>query len=393
MTDESTVVDVFEEVLGVPFESKYIQSPNLDILSLKRLADALNDHYVHFTLPSKADSELRPYIFQRYTVAQQLAKDLETHAKAYLLYCHSLCIYDPLIPLLDSFRLRVDDTTLEARKPYVIDVLRQYATLADLLRHRILIPVSDEIAGSYSLPLLDEAEEQEMKSVLSREGFSERHINNVAPTLAAFIKEQISLKTRTSHRMDLFFPHNIYVHIFRSLLRAAQARFSSAQILEPFDVGLLGNIPSIRPDKISLENIVSLRNEEEAFEEFRAFLRGVFDRLHARSGYFSDFETEFAQAIRLETRDKAERIRAITRKSGVLRQIFTQSDRLAVYAVSGAAPGFLAGSTELAVLGAALFTAGRLVYDISRAIVTEAPSGIARASLHNHFLAVGAVEK
>jgi hypothetical protein len=104
--------------------------------------------------------------------------------------------------------------------------------------------------------------------------------------------------------------------------------------------------------------------------------------LQDQRGRFSDLESEFAAAAREEMADCDEKIKQLTRKSNVLKDTLRNLDRVLI----GGVGGLLAGSPEIAVLGAA---AGALqpLYDIVRGAWTASPSNsAARASLRHHFL-------
>ena len=57
----ATIVDLFEEVLEVPFEDRFIS--NLDAPILRKLAFRVRDFYTQYELPPKNVNELRPICF------------------------------------------------------------------------------------------------------------------------------------------------------------------------------------------------------------------------------------------------------------------------------------------------------------------------------------------
>jgi hypothetical protein len=133
-----------------------------------------------------------------------------------------------------------------------------------------------------------------------------------------------------------------------------------------------------------------LVRNEEVFEHFRAFLRHAFDQIHQREGEFSDEQTEFSRAIRDELTENDAKIREMTRKSSVLANVFSNTDRILFGALTGSIGGILSGSPTLAVAGAAIGGAIRPTYDIVRQLLTTPASTVAaRASLRNHFVALG----
>ena len=389
MTDSLTIVDVFEEVLQVPFEAGHLSG--LDIPTLRRLAYRLHSFFENFNIPEKADGELRPYLFHRYTTAHAMNRefwsstsplDIAPQIKAYLLYCHGLVFEDGLSYMLDYFRFSDDKSALKDVIPIVENLLKQYASIAPLLRHKIVIPVT--IPGTPGIEsyrrnttAVDKHEIQEITAQLKKKSLYD-DISQVY-LLGQIVKEQWFISMNSQNAVDMYFPDEIYVDIYQGLLRALRHRFSSQTVLEPFNVGLIGSLSNIDSDKLSTQDIISVR-QEGTFEVFRSFLRRSFERLH-RSDNFSDFETEFVAAFREELKDNEEAIRAMTQKSGALRKIASNSDRIAIGAATGMLPGLVQGSPVSAILAAAFGGAFRPTYDILRGQNT-------RVSLRNHFLAI-----
>jgi hypothetical protein len=102
---------------------------------------------------------------------------------------------------------------------------------------------------------------------------------------------------------------------------------------------------------------------------------------------FSDFETEFANAVREEMEEKKDAIRRFTKKSGLLRELLSQSDRLIVGAVAGGVAGWASGSFEVGAFVAGVTgSAVPPLYDLIRGEVRSPDRGT-RLSMRNHFLA------
>src|SRR5207247_9011666 len=73
----TTIVDLFEEVLEVPFEDRFIS--NLDAPILRKLAFRVRDFYTQYELPPKNENELRPYLFPRFTTVTKIGSDYYSH--------------------------------------------------------------------------------------------------------------------------------------------------------------------------------------------------------------------------------------------------------------------------------------------------------------------------
>lgn len=414
MDQERTVVDVFQEVLQVPFEPRYIT--RLDVPILRNLSEKVEEFYTQYRVPTKSENELRPYLFHRYTPASSIGIDYYTHPahfkngvfefdpkavgdltsqlKTYLLYCHGVCVHDPLPALLDYFKTGNDrEPHALARIPAVTHLLRQYADVAPLLKHRILIPISDETPGfgEKGIFLLDQVEKTETLKLVR----AEQDVNDIDPEflpnfiadLGGIVKQQWWIKEQANENIDMYFPNEIYISIFKGLLLSLQERFAAEHILEPFNIGMLGQVSSIDPGKIKIQDILQLRQANE-FKEFRSFLRGVFDRLHNNKALFSDFETEFASAVRREAEMNVEKIKRLTDNSNVLKDAFWNTDRLLIGAATGGFAAAVTGSATIALAAGAAGAASRILYDIVRGAIARSPNASSRASFRNHFLAV-----
>ena len=231
MSKVETLVDVFEEVLQVPFEERNIK--DLDIPIIRTLAYRVQEFYDHFELPEKRQGELRPYLFPRFTTTDSISSDyfgheshfkngyfsfdakaikpLAAQIKAYLLYSHSLCIPDPLPYLLDYFRFENDNDHMKTRVDAVTYLLREYTSVAKLLRKKLLIPISNEIFGSklnQSFFLDNEEIGAITRTLEKRPQFSRDNSppNEMAGTFGIIVKEQWWQKLYTKDKLDLYFP-------------------------------------------------------------------------------------------------------------------------------------------------------------------------------------------
>jgi hypothetical protein len=100
----------------------------------------------------------------------------------------------------------------------------EYVKIADLIRNRVVVPVSDETFGFYA----------QNRFVLSDSEKREIAANSRFPEPAEFlnlvgskVKEQLWLNQRMEDRIDLYFPNDLYVPILQGLLRAASRRYTS----------------------------------------------------------------------------------------------------------------------------------------------------------------------
>jgi hypothetical protein len=75
MSDERTIIDEFENVLGVPFKPHSTKKISIDVPTARHLAQAVNDFYHRFRLPDKDRGEIRPYLFHGYTTGKKSWRD------------------------------------------------------------------------------------------------------------------------------------------------------------------------------------------------------------------------------------------------------------------------------------------------------------------------------
>jgi hypothetical protein len=270
--------------------------------------------------------------------------DLLVFLKPFLLYSHGICFLDPLPGLLDYFRPSSEESDFEkARLSGVAQLLLEYVKIADLIRHRIVVPISDEVFGFYSHNnfVLSDKEEREIIDLLAdipryQKQAENVHFNHHLGHLGQLIKEQLWLKKRAENRIDLYFPHDSCVPILQGLLGAASHR-TSKEIYEPFAVGVLADLASLDTSQISIMDIISIRSEH-AFDDYRKVLQGILRRLQDREGKFSDLESEFAVAAREEMAECDDKIKQLTKKSNVLKDTLKNLDRVLIGGASGSLP-------------------------------------------------------
>jgi hypothetical protein len=410
MPHECSIIDEFENVLGVPFDPRWTKQISIDVPTARRLAEVVSAFYKRFRLPDKDPGEMRPYLFHGYTTGQRLwqhfvrfegynytftpsgKSDILAFLKSFLLYSHGICFLDPLPGLLDYFRLPPEETAFaKARLPGVAQLLLQYVKIADLIRHRIVVPISDEVFGLYSRNtlFLTEKERHEIRSYLAAiPGYREHE--KYADLLGENIKEQLLLNQRMEHRIDLYLPHYSCVPILQGLWGSASQRYTSNKLYEPFEVGVIGDLASLDTSQISITDIISIRSES-AFDDYRRILQKILRRLQDREGQFSSLESEFAVAAREEMAECDEKIKQLTKTSSVL--TLKNLERVLIGGACGSVGGILAGSPEVTVLGAAAGGAIRPIYDIVTGAWTESPSSAARASARNHFLVLDPLDE
>lgn len=392
----TTIVDVFETALEVPFQPKYVR--RLDFSVLKRLANALDPFFDSFVMPPKGDDELRPYLYERYTTTEALNDrfrgasdegppgDIFEVLKPYLLYAHGVAFDDGLIYLLDYFRLASSDSSLLREKiPMIENLLKQYAGIEPLLRRQIVIPFSNIKYGVHEHQFVDEPTSKEIAKALRAAGEASE---DLAGVLGGIVNQQWHIANFYPNTLDMYFPGKIYIPVFHGLLQSYRERFSSRDTIEPFQVGVLGEIDVMNLKTISVNDVIAIRQEEQ-FEKFRDFVKGALRKVDQKERY-SDLKGEMATAFREEFHEKEAQIRKLTQKSSVFRDLWANKDRIAFGAAIGAAGGaWLAEKNAVLIAGmlGAATTGGPTVYDVIRESISNSADAKARRSLRNHFLA------
>ena len=395
----TTIVDVFKSALEVPFESKYIR--RLDFPVLKRLANELQAYFDAFRPPDKEPDELRPYLYDQYISTGGLndrfrgasreppPADIFEELKPYLLYAHGVTFDDGLIYLLDFFRLSSSDNAAVREKiPLIENLLKQYASIAPLLRNNVVIPFSNTTFGLGDHQTVDKPTAEAIAIELRRFGEDADDVDDFAYVLGGLVNQQWRIANFHPNTMDMFFPQRIYISVFQGLLRAAQKRFSSVDVLEPFHVGVLGEIGGMNLKGISVSDVVSIRQEEQ-FEKFRDFVKGALRKVDEKER-FSDAETELDAAFAEEFHDNEAEIRKLTRKSNLLRDLWSNKDRMIFGAGVGAFGGAWLAEHNVALIAGLLggaTTALPTLYDVTRESISHSGEAQARRSLRNHFLA------
>jgi hypothetical protein len=277
----------------------------------------------------------------------------------------------------------------KAYLPSLEHLLLEYIKIADLIRHRIVVPISDEVHGFYARNsfTLSHSERREVANLLASIPRFQKEAEHVDlhGRLGSLIKEQLWLKQRMENRTDLYFPNDTYVPILQGILKAASHPYASNQIYEPSAVGILADLAHLDTSQISIMDIITIRSEN-AFSDYRSVLQRILQQLQDREGNFSDLETEFAVAAREEIAKCGDGIKQLTKKSPVLKDTLNNLGRVLIGGATCAIGPWLDGSPEISVLSAAAGAAVLPLYDILRGAWATSPNSAARASLRHHFL-------
>lgn len=401
MSQESSFIPlsrIIESVLHIPFETKEVEKLDPSRETLHQLSLAVKNYYSNFKMKPKQDWELRPYLASpaygpfnplgmKYVEGDRSARagEMTRNIKKYLLFCNSLCITDQLPYLLDFFEADPNSEHAAARIPAIKALMVEYTGLRELLEQGALIPLSDEIFGMTQDLFIDDEEKEQINSTL------QRTIEDAALIATSIRRQQLYAEKLDKH-IDLFFPHSQFIPVFKEILRFSETKFTHNEVQEPFNVGLLGDISVINPDAISIGEILSMRRDEELFEEWRSFLEGVFQRLYLHREDYDDLNREYVQDVQAELLLWKEKLERKKKESSFTNQLFESAGKIIIGATAGAIVGQLTVGPLGAAIGAGLQTI-RPGLEALRGLakVTSARKGY--VTLRSHFLAVGVDSK
>jgi len=389
-----TLPDIVENALGVRFEPRSFEHYDPEPAELRNLAEAVLDFYSSFPDFSKPVNVLRPYIAPRFAASSKIGEDfvlgsgpafeyhfdpsiqgqLVSEVKRYLLYCHGVAIYDRLPSLLDYFRL--DHHSDEARKrlPAVKAMLAEYAQLTELMRRGILVPLSDEALGT-----------------VFANDYQARHTDELHSRLPGLTREKLEILEslirhgqieveRARHSIDLFFPGQNYLDVFRELLKIASVRFTSKETAEPFKVGLLATSPGLELNRLSFNDIIQIRLNDELFERWREAVGHILERLHEDKATYTDAEREATEVAGEELRHWKEDLQRRLEKTSLISLTTTAATSATIGAVAGAVFDPVAG-IGTAVLAEAL--------QLGHHFIASRKERRTAAALRQHFLVLG----
>lgn len=417
--------EIIESVLKIPFNSKQILRYKFSPKILHELSLAVQSYYKNYQIPNKELWELRPYISPAFTQGRELGLQYEfsqkhysdnhkysfdpdisgemtRNIKKYLIYCHSLCIHDPLPYLLDFFRLDPNSEHSHALIPAVKSLLFEYSKLDKLIRSNILIPLSDEVFGFQKNNIIGKEElnylEVKFPQIIGKEELHyletrlpqiENLISKIVRLLSSTIRDEQYRAKKLEHKIDLFFPNQYYVKILKELLILSERNFTSNKIKEPFNVGILGNISAVNPDVLTVEDIFKIRSEEDLFAEWRSLLKRVFERLYLKGEEYNDLDGEFRELVRDELLQWKDKLSRKKKESSFISQMHVSTEEILIGITSGAIAGLTLGSTEAligGVVAGGVSPAMKMVTDLIRTACNKPET----LTLRHHFLSLGA---
>lgn len=397
----SNFIDVIEESISRPLLREELLKHPVTKIELKKLSVALNDFSKQYELPIKKDTELRPSISPKLEHINELGfnyvrriHDITQYEggftralKKYLLYCHGLVIEDPLIYLLDYFRLggTISPYALE-RLPAINSLLLEYSDISDLVKSNIIFPVSEPLYSSNEVPYPEEDLLKELDCRLKNK-------NNNLPQLAEFIFKEQFRKQKFSNNVDSFYPSHEHVTVLKEIMKIQNDRFTRDEIITSFGTNILGSISLLNLENVSIEDICFMRKEEELFSEWRGFLNSTFRNLYANSSDYTDLDKEFLADARNEFSNLETKVNSKLRKSLSTVSLKDAGRSISIGVVSGAVSGIATGDLKTAFITTLLtgMLSGGVQPSIEAAVdlVKNRSRRQEQKVIKNHFLALG----
>lgn len=299
-------LNTIQHTLGIELSEKELKVATLDPRKLRELAYKLKDFYSQFRLPDKDLNIFRPYVPLRFTDGvqaslqynakasdghQQFSNYFETAAKRYLLYAHEICLHDPLSYMLDYFELEPYGKHATNRLPAIKQVLIELARLKPLVDRQIIHIVSDQMFTGIS----NYNQYAEIRDI------QEAVANKIPDVFMPFSYEALIKSIYEQHILnkdiDLYFPHQDYASLYTALMDVCGERFTSAAIKPSFEVGLIGGLNLLASDKLSTNDIIGLREDDNVFTQWRLLVSATLSEMIANKAYYNDNEAEFKKII------------------------------------------------------------------------------------------------
>lgn len=304
-------IKTIEDILQTELTEKNLKNYHINPYQLQELHFALKEYYKTFKLPEKNEEKLRPYLSPRYAFGKNASMSytamkfdledpayvLERSIKRTLLYSHEVCVQDPLTYLLDYFYEEPENEHAERRIPIISHIFSELARMKPLIERGVLYIVSDEVfPGLNNFKLITENRDLEnaIEAKLGKENFNSYDFHQIIQS----VYEQVVL----NDDIDLYFPSWDYRDLYKTLMDVNREQYTSKKLDTPSNFGIIGGLQEIDTDKVRLEDIITMREHENVFEDWRLLLGETFKEMKNNSSSFTDANREFSNLINEQTR-------------------------------------------------------------------------------------------
>ena len=369
MTDR-TLIDDLEAILHIPLVPDQVRRIGFQHPDFRMFSYILRDILRNLALPEKRRSMIRPtllrpdlqWMFTVPTNSYEHLQDvnrsnLSAVIKRSLLYSDSVAL--DLTPIIRPLQMiarpfwpndGLDLTETQWLRAIEIKLI-EIAEMADLVRHRLIIPFAGDL---------------------------------------------VSKQGPIGSQIDPMFRNKNEAAIYVDRLKAEVKSFSCEDVRRPFYSAFVMEVPSINPNAVDWNDILSLRRDEEVFQEWRDLVHGILEELYKRRDDFTDIDAEFKTVAADRFRAWSERLSVQRMRRSALDAFFEGGKEVGFEWLGGA----LARAAVLAWMGApatavaaaaavdAVAHAGRPLLSMLSEVWRATSLHEERVSLEHHILAL-----
>lgn len=338
-------LQAIESALGFELHPNSIKDAVLTHEIIYNLNKNIVDHYRNSPFPKKDKHHVRPYLSHDYAIGnlihQPVYKNYNLESgfgeidyplsgilKKHLLYVNSVCIHDPLIYLLDYFGRKKETSLSKERIPRVKLILEEYAILRDLIKSNIITFESGERTGPQSFSDYF-VNDEEIQAIYKNSNF-ETEISKSFFVIEPILRD-MDLIGKLDGQIDLYFPDKKYINLYAGILKTFEQKFHSEIIKKPYYNSILGDIDIIDVNRLTIDDILNLRKNEESFNLWREFMEKVlieFYKTDDRS--YSDKDTEFQRIANEMFREVDAKLKRRLHNSNYLSDVIDATQRACI---------------------------------------------------------------
>jgi len=287
MSKVNTVIDIVENALGEKLtESLLLKPQKIDLKNRQRIAKLYREYEKRqdFKVPEAGPYEIFPYVHPGWTIAHEVGGfytdlsgtdnllNVENNIKKLLLFYDRIALPSGFEYFNDYYRISDEEPLPEVANGF-INHLKLYAKFRELISRGIVFFVPE-------VPTFFPARDAVEKIILPDE-IKNNLKNELGLTSIYEIRKVIeqSLWIGDRFKFDLFIPGKESISFFDAYSRMILHQNPTTNKLFEASAGNLildCNLPTI--DKLSLNDIISIRSDSDAFKSWRASLRLVLQR-------------------------------------------------------------------------------------------------------------------
>jgi len=285
MNKVRTIIDVVEDGLGEELTESILSKPKK--IDLKKRQHIARSYYEYeksqdFQTPTVGSYEVFPYIHPGWHVAHKVGgyfadlsndksiKDVENQIKKLLLFYHKLALPSGFEYYSDYYRLGNGEPPIQVRDAF-INHLRLYAKLRKLISKEIVFFIPE-------VPSFFPARDAVKKIRLPEEW--EKKLDEIFGEVTTWdLHERIeqSLWIGKKFNLDLFLPGKEAISFFDDYSQLIKCQIPSSRTLEAAAGNLILDCQLPAIDKLTVDDIIAVRDGSDAFKSWRASLREVLE--------------------------------------------------------------------------------------------------------------------